>query len=455
LIVNRQTNRTRCPLRRQRDCQLPLTFTTGDHPHLSELQEISRFLDSRSEFEEVVFAALGGVRKGGAGRPALTAEQVLRAGLLLKMHDWTYRELEFELQFNQAYREFCRLSQSHRTSRSALQRDIKRLSARVWEQVNLVLLDEATARGVEDGRRVRSDCTVVNANIHHPTDSSLLFDCVRKLTDLLDRASSIVNVRYSNHRRAAKRRSLAISNAKRMEARKPLYRDLIAIAKKTVHYSKRALAALRLRNHERVGALAKQLDLFIGRAEKVIAQAHHRVIEGKSVPAKEKLVSIFEEHTDVIRKDARETLYGHKVCLSSGQSNLITDCVVLDGNPPDSRLAIGLLERHAEIFGYQAEQAAFDGGFASKANVEALKALGVTDVMFHKRPGIAQEDMVSSPTLYKALRRFRAGIEAVISTVKRVCGAGRCRWRGKRAFAAYVWSSVVAANFLALARRGT
>jgi IS5 family transposase len=79
----------------------------------------------------------------------------------------------------------------------------------------------------------------------------------------------------------------------------------------------------------------------------------------------------------------------------------------------------------------------------------------VTDVMFHKRPGIAQEDMVSSPTLYKALRRFRAGIEAVISTVKRVCGAGRCRWRGKRAFAAYVWSSVVAANFLALARRGT
>ncbi len=371
------------------------------------------------------------------------------------MHDWTYRELEFELEFNQAYRDFCRLPMGHGTSRSALQRDIKRLNATAWEQVNRVLVDEAVARGIEDGRKVRTDCTVVKALIHHPTDSSLLFDCVRKLTDLLDRASVFVRVRYSNHRRVAKRRSLAISNAKRMETRKPLYRDLIAITKKTVHYCKRTIAALKARKHERAGAMAAELATFVERAEQVVAQAHRRVCEGQSVPAAEKLVSVFEEHTDVIRKDARETLYGHKVCLTAGKSNLITDCVVLDGNPPDSRLTVGMLERHADIFGHQADQAAFDGGFASKANLEALKALGVADVMFHKKSGLDQNDMVSSPTIYKQLRRFRAGIEAVISTVKRVCGAGRCRWRGKRSFAAYVWSSVVAANFLALARLAT
>jgi IS5 family transposase len=176
------------------------------------------------------------------------------------------------------------------------------------------------------------------------------------------------------------------------------------------------------------------------------------VLRGESVPAEEKILSIFEEHTDIILKGGREAHYGHKICLSVGASNLISDCLVLDGNPPDSTLPVLMMERHAEIFDSAPARAAFDGAFASRGNLASLKALGVDEVMFHAKSGIAVDDMVSSPSIYKKLRNSRAGVEGVISYLKRVFGADRCRWKGVRSFAASVLSSVVAANLLTLAR---
>ena len=121
---------------------------------------------------------------------------------------------------------------------------------------------------------------------------------------------------------------------------------------------------------------------MIDLALRVVDQTERRVFAGESVPASEKVVSIFEPHTDVIRKGGRETHYGHKICLSTGQSNLITDCIILDGNPRDSDLAVGMMERHEELFGHAPEQAAFDGGFATKDNLAALKTMEIEDVMF-------------------------------------------------------------------------
>ena len=186
---------------------------------------------------------------------------------------------------------------------------------------------------------------------------------------------------------------------------------------------------------------------------RVIDQAKKRVLQGLSVPASEKIVSIFEPHTDIIIKDRRDIFYGHKICLTGGRSNLITDCTVEEGNPADTELVKQMLNRQNEIYGRFPLKTAFDGGFASKDNLDTAKGLGIKDVCFAKKRGLQVEDMCRSQWVYKRLRRFRAGIEAGISWIKRCFGLTRCTWKGLCSFKSYVWASIVSANLLTIARK--
>jgi IS5 family transposase len=270
--------KTGASMRAKRDCQLPLTVNLGEHDHVDELREISRILDENPETADLVHADLIRDLRGDRGREALTAEQVLRAAALYQMHTFSFRELAFEVQFNQVYRSFCRLKFDQHPSKSALQRDINRIAPESWEAINQILIGYAVAVGVEDGKAVRTDCTVMNSTIHHPTDSSLLWDCVRKITDLLDDASKIVLVSYSNHRKVAKRRALAISNAKRVNKRRPLYYDLLKTTRKTIGYARRVIAALRMRKHASAPHRADRLEHFVALADRVIDQTERRIV---------------------------------------------------------------------------------------------------------------------------------------------------------------------------------
>jgi IS5 family transposase len=186
----------------------------------------------------------------------------------------------------------------------------------------------------------------------------------------------------------------------------------------------------------------------------VIDQARRRVLEDEKVPAKEKVVSFFECHTDIIEKGNRETTYGHKLFLVGGASGLILDCVMERGNPADSATFIKLLDRQKEIYGRFPRQVSADGGFASKENLAAAKGeeRAVSDVSFSKRKGLAVLDMVKSSWVYRKLRNFRAGIEANISVLKRAFGLTRCTWSGWAGFKQYVRSAIVSYNLLTLGR---
>ena len=167
----------------------------------------------------------------------------------------------------------------------------------------------------------------------------------------------------------------------------------------------------------------------------------------------EKILSIFELHTDLIVKSGnRPPEYGHKITITAGASGLVLDCVIEEGNPGDVSVAVRQLERQKALFGKAPRAAAFDGAYASRENLEQAKALGVERVAFSRGRGLTPEDMVGSRRTYGRLRRFRAGVEATISLLKRSFGLDRCTWKGARGFAAYVWSAVVAANLTLLAR---
>lgn len=148
-------------------------------------------------------------------------------------------------------------------------------------------------------------------------------------------------------------------------------------------------------------------------------------------------------------------MFGHKVTIAGGVSGLLTDLVIEQGNPADVTLAERMVTRQQEIFGQVPRQAAFDGGFASKENLRAIKQLGVKDVAFAKKRGLAITEMAKSTWVYKKLRNFRAGTEGMISFLKRCFAMGRCTWRGFASFQAYAWSSVLTANLLLVARRST
>lgn len=307
---------------------------------------------------------------------------------------------------------------------------------------------------MEDGRKVRIDATVTETHIHHPTDSSLLWDCVRVLTRLLTEAHESHGViRFPKRARRAKRRALDVLNAKGARKQRKAYGDLLAVTNETVGYAWSAVSSLESQpGLPGAMALAVELSHYVVLAEAVIDQTERRFFHGEEVPATDKVLSIFEDHTDIVIKDKRETHFGHKLTLTGGRSGLILDWVVEDGNPADSTLAIRMLERQKEIYGQAPRQAAFDGGFASKPNLKDAKALGIKDVSFSKKRGLEVLDMVKSQWVYKRLRNFRAGIEAWISFLKRSFGLERCTWKGWAGFGRYVGASIVAANLLTLAR---
>jgi IS5 family transposase len=221
------SKRKATPMRKSIRQQLAIVQPHFDHEHARELQAMSDLLDEVPEIVGLVHEdMIRDLLDPEAGREGITAEQVLRALIIKQMNGFSYEELAFHLADSRSYRAFCRLGIGDGSpSKSALQRDIKKLRPETLEAINRILLGAAAEKGIEKGRKVRVDCTVVESNIHHPTDSTLLFDCVRVLCRLGQKAKEKFGVAVSDHSRRAKRRTMGILNAKNQKIRTKHYRD--------------------------------------------------------------------------------------------------------------------------------------------------------------------------------------------------------------------------------------
>jgi IS5 family transposase len=441
--------------------QRPLIPALSHHKRAKELAEVSRVLDGLPELLELVLADLTAGVDSKRGRAGLTAEQVLRLVVLKQITGLSYDLLTFHLEDSQNFRVFCRLGYGDRAKRSAIHGNVQRVRAATLEKINRALLGKAKSEGIEDGQKTRVDTTVVETNIHEPSDSWLLWDAVRVLARTMGEAAEAFRTKFVDRNRDAKHLYIGVVHAASAEERVPLYRKLVELTETTLADAERVVRELRAVASTRA-KLARKLALKLARkieetvelGRKIVHQTRRRVLEEKKVPSAEKVVSIFEPHTAIIVKDRRETYFGHKVSLTTGASGLVLDCVVEQGNPADATLAVGLIERQKQIYGRAPAQVVFDGGFASRANLEAIKAGGSKDVVFTKGQGLKIADMVrgGSERLYRSLRNFRAGIEAGISHLKRSFGLDRCPRHGLEGFKAHAWAAVLAANMLAIAR---
>lgn len=446
-------------MREKRTVQASIFEAYAEHEIGQELKAMSDWLDEHTDLLDWVAADIKQRNVEETGRKGLSVESVLRCAILKQYRQLSYEDLEFCLMDSASCQTFARLTMAWFPKKPTLQSCISAISDVTWEKISQRLLRSAEKAKKEQGTMLRIDSTVTESPIHAPSDSTLLGDSVRVLVRLLERAEElaegVTTIEYRNHQRVSKKRVRAICYTRGRDKKNRLYRDLIEATRKSLEYAEQASKKLLsvipfhpMRCQLWQAELAHYKPLILN----VIDQTERRVFQGEQVPASEKIVSIFEEHTDIIVKGTRDIQYGHKLNLSTGKSGLILDVVIEEGNPADSDRFLPMLERHIEQYGKAPRQMAADGGYASVENLQDAKALKVKDVAFHKKRGLKVEEMAKSPWVYRKLRNFRAGIEAGISNLKRAYGLGRCTWKGLKHFRAYVWSSVVAHNLALFGR---
>jgi IS5 family transposase len=448
-------------MRKKRNPQRTIFEVLGKNPGPKELEQMSLILDANPEILDLAFADLTKGRRTDTGRDGMTAEHVLRCAILKQLRELTYDDLEYYLADSLSFRAFVKFRMGQYPSKSALQSNIKSLSEETWIAIHRFIIAYANEEQFEKGRKIRLDSTVVESNIHSPSDSTLLWDGVRVITRWLFEGKEFSPqplYAFSDHRRVVKKRLFTIQNTKKKTTREAAYKDMLLYASKVCGYAEPAAEELFSYQGDdvldmfRARNLAEKLARAVNLLKKVVDQTERRVFKNEKVPASEKVVSFFETHTDIIVKGNRKTEYGHKIFLTGGPSSLIIDCLIEQGNPADSDRFQQLLDRQKNYYGRLPRQTSADGGFASKKNLGYAKDRKVKDIVFSKKRGLSVMDMAKSNWVYRKLKNFRAGIEANISTLKRAYGLGRCSWTGWQGFKQYVWSNIVSYNLLILAR---
>jgi len=323
------------------------------------------------------------------------------------------------------------------------------------------LLLYAWERKLEKGKSLRVDTTVVETNIAYPLDSRLLWDSIRVLTRLMERSCqglSELHFAFAKRTRRAKKLCYRIVMAKGPKAnhtRQRLYKDLLKVAQEVFRIGKRCLEEMRKHPEPASLSLCEKLDHYLTLAATAIHQCERRVLKGEKVPASEKILSLFEAHTDIIKrgKSQSPTEFGHKVLITTAQSGLITQYQVFRGNPDDAHMIPDILALHEKHYGHAPDKLCGDRRFFSVDNERLAYHKGVKKVSLCK-PGYRSKDRkeIEKKRWFKTLQRFRAGIEGIISALMRSYGLKRCFWKGWEAFQSYVGLSVVTFNLQKIAQ---
>jgi len=442
-------------MRETRIAQRSLFETYSEHDIGVQLKNQGDLLDRHPDILLLIKNDLVNTPLKPVGRSGLTVESVFRCLLLKQRFKLTYQQLAFHLSDSMSYRSFARLSPELMPKKSCLQSTIRSIKPDTLEAVfNMLSLDWLEV-GNLSLEKIRIDSTVVASNIAPPSDSQMLNDGVRVLSRYLAKSSDMTGkkIRFTDQRKASKSMAFRIFNAKEAE-KIDLYPQLLGLVSIVLKQVDRALLPIKSDcavspNTQR---WIKDVEHYRALTLKVVDQTVRRVVNQEKVPSSEKIVSLFEEHSDIIVKGFRDVQYGHKINLSTEKHGLITSLSIEKGNPADSDLFLPALDDHQKNLKKLPHSVASDGGYASKANVVAGRAMGIQHVVFHKRVGISYLAMGVKRKTFKLLRNFRAGVEGNISQLKRTFGAGKATWKGHDGFKAYVWSSVISYNLTRMAR---
>jgi transposase, IS5 family len=432
-------------------------------------------LDEVLADEQLLEAVLGRLARRWSqsrtrGRPGTPAEVVLRMLVLKRVKGWSFEETEREVRSSLVYRYLVRVYFEPVPDAKTLIRLSGVMGAEGIEAIHRRLLEMAKDQGLIKGRRARVDTTVVETNISYPTDSSLLADGVRALTRALkriERMTGVLGPRVRNRKRATTRRVLEISRAARSrnlkDSRARLeagYRRLLGLVRATVRDAERVMGELADGVRVAVGQRAckvvtraqAQIAHILPLVQRVIAQTRARILGGDQ-HYHDKVFSLFESHTEAIRKGkaSKPTEFGKLVKIQEAENQFVVDYQVYQRRPDDRSLAIPSLEAHQRIFGRPPYLLAADRGFWSYANKRAASSVGVKRVCIPAvgKPS-AEQRAEQHQRWFRRGQRVRAGCEGRISVMKRRDGLARCLYRGPDGMQRWVGWGVVSNNLWVL-----
>ncbi len=375
------------------DPQLRLEFYQSNSKMSKKLEKISEILEHDLSFLGNIAENFKTPKESSAGAKGMTVEQVVRIALLKQLRQLSYERLHDELNDNISYRRFAKFHDDEVPKKMTLNENIKKISPEGWEEIHKVIVKTAKELGVEKGESVRMDSTSVESNIHYPTDGELLWDCVRVIDRIVEGVMGEypdmgMEIEYHNHTKRAKKRRYRIVNTSSKEKRVEAYKDLLKISKLTEKYGGSCIEQLEKRvvvGDIEARIYKEDLSGYLESLKVIINQTEGRVLYGEKVEAKDKLVSIFETHSDILAKGKRKVVFGHKILLSGGKSNLILDCMIERGNWSDAENFEKGIERLNERYGVYPEEITTDGGFASNDNYNSAVNKGIKKVLFTKR----------------------------------------------------------------------
>ena len=394
-------------------------------------------------------------RSTRTGRRGLAPDRLLRCCVMKHLKGWSFRDLERELRGNLVYRRFTHFDADITPEFTVFSRSFALLSPAVTAEIHQRVVRLACEYGVAQGEKIRTDTTVVECNVHYPTDSSLLGDGLRVLSRSLERIADECKtgaLEVVDHGRAVKHRLLEISRAAKSltEANQTRmrhsYQKLLALTRGVVRQASEVVQRWGKGRLKVVGTVLGvatqigQLRHFLPLVENVIRQTKERVVKGNS-HVEDKVLSLFEPHTEVIRKGKahKPNEFGRLVRIDEVENGIVSGYQVLVGNPPDSTSWMPALEQHQASFGRVPEMATGDRGFFSTKNEREAEALGVKKVALPARGRLsAKRAKQQKQRWFRRALRWRAGIEATMSTLKHPFSMARATYKGDRGFQRYV-----------------
>ena len=399
-----------------------------------------------------------------SGRHSTPVEVILRMLAVRHLFAWSYEVTEQEVNDSLVLRQFCRVYFQSVPDHTTLCKWARLIQPATLVAFNKRIMELAIVSKLTRGRKLRMDGMVVETNIHHPTDSSLLADGVRVLGRTLSRVRQLMGEKlnlprrlFRNRTRSAKKAARQIAKGSRLgkAAIRAQYRHLVQVAQATVHQAQQVLMALQGRVQHGGQRFIDILATFLPRVAQVIDQTRRRVIDNQSVPAVEKLVSLFEPHTDIIRRGKinKPTEFGHKVWLGEVEGGFIAHYRILAGNPADDQQWPPTLAQHIDLFGQPPWQASADRGVHSADNEQLADELGVKRIVLPKpgKKSSARRRHERQRWFWRG-RRFHAGVEGRISVISRKHGLDRCRDKGGKGFQRWVGWGVIANNLTMIGR---
>ena len=398
------------------------------------------------------------------GRSQTPAEMVLRLLLLKHVRNWSFDTLEREVRMNLAYRDFARIGMGKVPDAKTLARIAQALGGEVIAELHRRLVEIAQEEGVIQGRKLRVDTTVVETNIHYPTDSSLLGDGARVLTRTMKRIETKAGTlkrKVRNRTRSMNKRVIAIATASRHKGpegeakRKKQYKELLRFSRQVLNDTKRVLGEVEQMSTKKkkgLRGLCEHLSEMAGRVRQVVKQAKARVLDGiTDLPGK--IVSLFEPHTEIIRKGkaSKPTEFGKMIQVQETENQIITHYEVFDKRPSDRDLLLGAVETHERVLGRVPHLATADAGYYSRVQEQAIEGKGVKWVAVPNRNTKSPERKKKEHSRwFKKAQAWRTGCEGRISVLKRRHGLTRCRYRGVEGMRRWVGLGVMADTLISM-----